>query len=105
MQLYFFAPLFQFSKNNKNKGKIKKKAYFKGQEHNAVYLRSLIICFMKYQFYNFKKFSFSHNIFMFCVDVRKTAVISLYDLNLLHFLRETECVYCAVRAGFSNEID
>jgi len=29
----------------------------------------------------------------------QTAIISLYDINWLVFIAETECVYCAVRAG------
>ena len=41
-------------------------------------------------------------IYVFCVDLRKkTAIISLYSINWLIFIAETECVYCAVRTGFS----
>jgi len=29
----------------------------------------------------------------------QTAIISLYNINWLVFITETECVYCAVRAG------
>ena len=29
----------------------------------------------------------------------QTAIISLYNINLLVFITETECVYCAVRTG------
>jgi len=36
-------------------------------------------------------------IYVFCVDLRKTAIISLYSINRLVFVTETECVYCAVR--------
>jgi len=32
----------------------------------------------------------------------QTASISLYNLNLLVFITETECVYCAVRTGFPH---
>jgi hypothetical protein len=31
----------------------------------------------------------------------QTAIISLYSINWLVFITETECVYCAVRAGSS----
>jgi len=30
----------------------------------------------------------------------ETAIISLYNINWLVFITETECVYCAVRTGF-----
>jgi hypothetical protein len=29
----------------------------------------------------------------------QTAIISLYSINWLVFITETECVYCAVRTG------
>ena len=29
----------------------------------------------------------------------QTAIISLYNINWLVFITETECVYCAVRTG------
>jgi len=29
----------------------------------------------------------------------QTAIISLYSINWLVFISETECVYCAVRTG------
>jgi len=32
----------------------------------------------------------------------QTAIISLYDINRLICITETECVYCAVRTEFSN---
>ena len=35
-------------------------------------------------------------IYVFCVYLR-TAIISLYSINWLVFITETECVYCAVR--------
>ena len=38
-------------------------------------------------------------IYVFCVDLRTTAIISLYSINWLVFITETECVYCAVRTG------
>ena len=33
----------------------------------------------------------------------QTAIISLYSINWLVFIIETECVYCAVRTGSLNE--
>jgi hypothetical protein len=32
----------------------------------------------------------------------QTAFISLYSINWLVFITETECVYCAVRTGYLN---
>jgi len=34
----------------------------------------------------------------------QTAIISLYNINWLVFITETECVYCAVRNGYLNKI-
>ena len=34
----------------------------------------------------------------------QTAIISLYNINWLVFITETECVYCAVRTGYLNII-
>jgi hypothetical protein len=34
----------------------------------------------------------------------QTAIISLYSINWLVFITETECVYCAVRTESSNRI-
>ena len=34
------------------------------------------------------------------MDSSVTAIISLYCINWLVFITETECVYCAVRTGF-----
>jgi len=34
----------------------------------------------------------------------QTAVISLYNINWLVFITESECVYCAVRTGSLNII-
>jgi hypothetical protein len=42
------------------------------------------------------------SIFGFCVDLKKTAIISLYSINWLVFITETECVYSAVRTGSST---
>jgi len=33
----------------------------------------------------------------------QTAIISLYNINWLVFITETECVYCAVRTGYLNK--
>jgi hypothetical protein len=34
----------------------------------------------------------------------QTAIISLYNINWLVFITETECVYCAVRTGLLNKV-
>ena len=34
----------------------------------------------------------------------QTAIISLYNINWLVFITETECVYCAVRTGSLNAV-
>jgi hypothetical protein len=34
----------------------------------------------------------------------QTAIISLYSVNWLIVITETECVYCAERAGYLNKI-
>jgi hypothetical protein len=42
-----------------------------------------------------------HRVFMCFVWIsEQTAIISLYSINWLVFITETECVYCAVRAEF-----
>ena len=39
-----------------------------------------------------------HSVFMCFVWIsEQTAIISLYNINWLVFITETECVYCAVR--------
>ena len=46
-----------------------------------------------------------HSVFMCFVWISKqTAIISLYNINWLVCITETECVYCAVRTGNSNTI-
>ena len=41
-----------------------------------------------------------HSVFMCFVWIwEQTAIISLYSINWLVFISETECVYCAVRTG------
>ena len=45
-------------------------------------------------------------IYVFCVDLgKKTAIISLYSIDLSVFKTEAESVYCAVRSGSLNETD
>jgi len=34
----------------------------------------------------------------------QTAIISLYNINLLVCITEMECVYCAVQTGYLNTI-
>ena len=42
-----------------------------------------------------------HSVFMCFVCIwEQTAIISLYNINWLVFITETECVYCAVRTGY-----
>ena len=42
-----------------------------------------------------------HSVFMcFMWISEQTAIISLYNINWLVFITETECVYCAVRTGY-----
>jgi len=46
-----------------------------------------------------------HSIFMCFVWIsEQTAIISLYNINWLVFIIETECVYCAVRTGALDKI-
>ena len=43
---------------------------------------------------------FPHSVFMCFVWIwEQTAIISLYNINWLVFITETECVYCAVRTA------
>ena len=42
-----------------------------------------------------------HTVFMCFVWIsEQTAIFSLYNINWLVFITETECVYCAVRTGY-----
>ena len=42
-----------------------------------------------------------HSVFMCFVWIsEQTAIISLYNINWLVFITQTECVYCAVRIGY-----
>ena len=46
-----------------------------------------------------------HSVFMCFVWIwKQTAIISLYGINWLVCITETECVYCAVRTGSLNVI-
>ena len=46
-----------------------------------------------------------HSAFMCFVWIsEQTAIISLYSIDWLVFITETECVYCAVRTGYLNVI-
>ena len=46
-----------------------------------------------------------HSVFMCFVWIwEQTAIISLYNINWLVCITETECVYCAVRTGYSYRI-
>ena len=61
--------------------------------------------FIQYQVDILKRHSLrSVNFFVLCIDPRTTAIISLYRINLLVFMAETECVYSAVRTGSWNII-
>jgi hypothetical protein len=47
-----------------------------------------------------------HSVFMCFVWIsEQTAIISLYSINWLVFVTETECVYCAVRSESLSKID
>ena len=48
------------------------------------------------------RFTFrAHSVFMCFVWIwEQTAIISLYNINWLVFITETQCVYCAVRTGY-----
>jgi hypothetical protein len=49
---------------------------------------------------------YPHSIFMCFLWIwEQTAIISLYSINWLICMTKTECVYCAVRTGYSREIN
>ena len=54
-----------------------------------------------YRQFNIHNSTFSpHSVFMCFVWIsEQTAIISLYNINWLVFITETEFVYCAIRAG------
>ena len=41
----------------------------------------------------------THCIYVFCVISEQTAIISLYNINCLVFITQTQSVYCAERTG------
>jgi len=46
-----------------------------------------------------------HTVFMCSVWIsEQTAIISLYNINWLVFITQTQCVYCAVRTGYLNTL-
>jgi len=48
---------------------------------------------------------YPHSLFMYFVwNSEQTAIISLYSIDWLVFITETECVYCAVRTGYLYKI-
>ena len=48
----------------------------------------------------------AHTVFMCSVWIwEQTAIISLYSINWLVCITETECVYCAVRTGYLKIIE
>jgi hypothetical protein len=59
-----------------------------------------------YRQFNFQQFYFlpTHFIYVFCVDLKKTAIFSLYSINGLCFMTETESGYSAVRIEPSSII-
>jgi hypothetical protein len=56
--------------------------------------------------YTFNNSKFSpHTVFMLFVWIwERTAIISLYNINWLVFITESECVYCAVRMKYLDTI-
>ena len=52
-------------------------------------------CMNVYEFYVLP----TQCIYVFCVDLRTNSDISIYRINWLVCITETECVYCAVRTG------
>ena len=47
-----------------------------------------------------------HTVFMCFVWIsEQTAIISLYNINWLVFITQTQCVYCAVRTGSVNTLN
>ena len=69
-------------------------------QYICIYAPSLhILCTVKSTFC-------PHTVFVCFVWISEhTAIISLYNINWLVFITETECVYCAVRAGYLNVIN
>jgi hypothetical protein len=56
------------------------------------------------RFYDSAVLRSAHSVFMCFVWIsEQTAIISLYSINWLVFITETDCVYCAVRTGSWNK--
>jgi len=61
------------------------------------------ICTNRFNIHNSTFYPRSVFTYVFCVDLR-TVIISIYSVNLLVFVTERKCVYCAVRTGYLNVI-
>jgi hypothetical protein len=60
----------------------------------------VILCAARFDIQQFSTFC-PHSVFMCFVWIsEQTAIISLYSINWLVFITETECVYCAVRTEY-----
>ena len=60
-----------------------------------------------YHQFNIQQFYFlpTHTVFMCSVWIwEQRAIISLYNINWLVSITQTQCVYCAVRTGYLNII-
>jgi hypothetical protein len=63
------------------------------------------VCLLRGTDWVFKYTCCPHTVFMCFVWIsEQTAIISLYNINWLVFITETECVYCAVRTESLNVI-
>ena len=69
--------------------------------HSCHYMYStvVIICTARLTFRNTKFLPQGVFVFLACIW-EQTAIISLYSIDWLVFITETECVYCAVRSTF-----
>jgi len=72
-----------------------------------MYRTAVTICTAQWSLYVPPSLTFNnstfcpHSVFMCFVWIwEQTAIISLYNINWLAFITETECVYCAVRTGY-----
>ena len=61
-----------------------------------------VYCAVRTEHLTFSNSTFCpHNVFVCFVWIwEQTAIISLYRIDWLFFITETECVYCAVRTGY-----
>ena len=57
------------------------------------------MCLLRGTFYILRS---AHTVYLMCFVwiSEQTAIISLYNINWLIVITETECVYCAVRTGY-----